>query len=181
MYSCRECERPINQATEICPYCGADLTVSEDAGAGEGTKKSSLASVLVRLGIVVAALWAFLWFSMPREAGDPVARAEAQAVASLREVGGHLQEYSESQGGSFPDSLEVLGERARLPAQQALREGYSLIYTPGPLDEQSRVRSFSLEARPGKHGYSSYYTDQIGVVRSTRAGRPATAQDPPVQ
>ena len=26
MYTCRECERPINQATEICPYCGADLT-----------------------------------------------------------------------------------------------------------------------------------------------------------
>src|SRR6202790_5722447 len=26
MYSGRECENEINQATELCPHCGADLT-----------------------------------------------------------------------------------------------------------------------------------------------------------
>ena len=26
MYICRECENEINQGTEICPHCGADLT-----------------------------------------------------------------------------------------------------------------------------------------------------------
>ena len=26
MYTCRECERELNQATEVCPYCGTDLS-----------------------------------------------------------------------------------------------------------------------------------------------------------
>src|SRR2546426_1112507 len=40
MYTCRECERPINQATEICPYCGADLTEPIGPEAEEPAKKA---------------------------------------------------------------------------------------------------------------------------------------------
>ncbi len=184
MFSCRECEREVNQATEICPYCGADLTEAGLPPTGEPEKKRSRAAILLRWGVlltvVTSAIWGFLWFILPERAGDPAARAEAQAMQALGELRVALAAYAGAQGGAYPGSLELLGERARAPAQKALSEGYQLQYTPGPPGSDARVRNYVLLARPGNYGYRNFYTDETGVVRATRENRPATAQDAPV-
>lgn len=181
MYSCRECERPINQASEICPYCGADLTVPAGQEAEEPAGPRSLGSILLRwgllLGALAAALWGFLWFILPERGGDPAARAEARAAEALREMGAALASYASTQGGTYPASLEVLGDRGRVPAQKALSEGYQVQYTPGPADTDGAVRNFVLLARPGNYGYRNFYTDESAVLRATRENRPASAHD----
>lgn len=182
MYTCRECERPINQATEICPYCGADLTEPIGPEAEEPAKKRTLASILLRWAVLLAALssalWGFLWFVLPEQSGDPAVRAEARAVEALREVRAAVSAYAEAQGGSYPASLEMLSDRARGPAQKALSEGYKVEYTPGPAGADRRVHNYILLARPGNYGYRNFYTDESGVLRATRENRAATAQDP---
>lgn len=62
MYTCRKCDEEINEGTEICPHCGADLTVfsaEEDAA-----RKTPLFKTLVRwvslLGALVWAVWIFV-------------------------------------------------------------------------------------------------------------------------
>jgi len=182
MYTCRECERPINQATELCPYCGADLTESALPPAEQPPEKRNLPGVLLRWGVLLAALWGFLWFVLPERVGSPgatAAQAEAQAIAALREIGAALDAHAEAQGG-YPASLEILGDRARKPAQTAQSEGYVLHYTPGPPAADRAVRSYTLLARPGYYGHRSFYADETGTLRATRENRPATAQDPPI-
>lgn len=179
MYVCPICERPINQATEICPYCGTDL-VSLAADATEETpKKPNLLAMIARWGVLLAAMWAFLWFVMPERATDRRAQAEAKAVNAIREIQEVLANYALAQG-SFPESLEVLGERVRPAAQQAQSEGYRILYSPGHPAPDGTTRSYSLEARAGNYGYRSFYTDETGVLRATTQNRPANAQDPPL-
>jgi hypothetical protein len=182
MYTCRECENVINQASEICPYCGADLTVP--VGPEEPARKRSLASVLLIWGAVVATiavgLWGFVWYILPGPKGDAAVRAEVQAVEALSEVHAALAAYAGAQGGRYPTSLETLGDRVRAPAQKALSEGYQMQYTPGPVGADGAVRNYVLLARPGNYGYRNFYTDETGMLRATRENRPATAQDPPI-
>ncbi len=182
MYTCRECEREINQATEICPYCGVDLTSPESVE--EPAKKRTLLAILLRwailLGVLGTGLWGFLWYVLPQRAGDPTVRAEAQAAESLREIRTALRTYADAQSGFYPASLEALGERARMPAQIALSQGYNVEYIPGPISSDGGVHTYVLLARPGNYSYRNFYTDETGVLRATRENRPATAQDPPV-
>ena len=83
MYTCRECESDINQATEICPQCGADLT-GPIGGTDAPAAKPSLKKILLRwgvlLGVLLAAIWSFLWFVVPERQGNPTTQAEARAV-----------------------------------------------------------------------------------------------------
>jgi hypothetical protein len=184
VYTCRECEKPINQATEICPYCGADLTGAGPDQPDEPARKRSLASILLRWVILVgalgAALWGFLWYVLPERGGDPAARAELQAVAALRELHAELSDFAAAQRGALPAALETLGDRARGPAQKALSGGYRLEYTPGPVSGDGAVHNYVLLARPGNYGYRNFYLDESGVIRATRENRTATAQDPPI-
>jgi len=186
MYTCRECERPINQATEICPYCGADLTGPGPSEAKESAKKRSLASILLRwgllLGVLMAALWGFLWFILPEGRSEHAARAERQAQEALREIRAALIAYAQTQpaAAGFPASLEVLGERVRAAAQKAQSEGYQVQYTPGPAGSDGLVHTFVLLARAGNYGYRNFYSDESGVLRATSQNRSATAQDPPI-
>jgi hypothetical protein len=64
MYTCPQCDEEINEAIEICPHCGADLTVLTEAW--RGTKKMPLSKILVRwvplLSVMIGALWIFLWY-----------------------------------------------------------------------------------------------------------------------
>ncbi len=180
MYTCRECEREINQATEICPYCGTDLTAPHVAETPAPAKKPRLAVVLLRWGVLLAALLAFVWYILPERKGRDEARAEARAVEALGEVRVALAAYAGAQRGSYPTSLEALADRVRFPAQKALSEGYQLQYTPGPAGSDGRVHNYVLLARPGNYGYRNFHTDETGVLRATRENRPATAQDPPI-
>src|ERR1700674_5862092 len=88
MYTCRECETEINQATELCPHCGADLT-APIAGAEGSLPKPALRKILIRwgvlLGVLLGAIWSFLWFVVPARQCNPTTQAEARAAESLRE------------------------------------------------------------------------------------------------
>lgn len=184
MYTCRECERPVNQATELCPYCGADLTVEpEQTGAEESTKKRNLFVVLLRWSVLLAAIWVFLWYVLP-ESGDQRVRAETRALELLQEVRTALTAYAEARGGSFPSSLDALPPEPAAAvlqaAQRALGEGYRVDYSPGASNPDGRVTNFALRARTGHYGYRNFFTDQTGVVRATRENRSATAEDPPI-
>jgi len=182
MYTCRECERPVNQATELCPYCGADLTLSAEAEDTTG-KRTSLLGAVVRWGVLLAAIWGFLWFVLPERSGDAAARAEAQAIEWLQLTQQALAACADAQG-SFPPSFDGLpadsATTVRLAAQRALSERYDLAYTPGPMGPDGRVSSYTLRARAGHYGYRSFFADQTGVVRATQENHTATADDPPI-
>lgn len=181
MYTCRECERPVNQSTELCPYCGADLT-EQAAEPEKPAKKRSFVGILLRWGVIIAAMWLFLWYVLP-ESGDTTARAETRAVELLKEVRTVVVSYSEAQG-SYPPSLDALPRESavavRQAAQRALGEGYRLSYTSGEANPDERVTTFTLQARAGNYGYRNFFADQTGVIRATRENRPATADDPPI-
>ncbi len=179
MYSCRECERPINQATELCPYCGADLTETAAQGKAETAKESSTWKRILWLSIPLAAMWAFLWYVVPEKGSSQAADAESKAMAALREVNASLAAYAEAQG-QFPASLEQLGDKVRSAAQRAQTEGYRLGYFPGPAGGDGRLQTYALVARPGNYGFRNFYMDQSGIMRSTREDRQATAEDPPI-
>jgi hypothetical protein len=182
MYTCRECENEINQANELCPHCGADLTESVP-GVEAGQAKPSLGKILLRwgvlLGVLLAAIWSFLWFVVPERQGNPTAQAEARAAESLREFRAALVDYASAQGGAYPQQFESVGERVRLAAQLAQSVNYQLQYTPGPLDAGGAIRTFALQARAGNYGFRNFYLDHTGILRATREGRPATSEDPP--
>jgi hypothetical protein len=182
MYTCRECENEINQATELCPHCGADLT-GPAPGGEPGKAKPALGKILLRwgvlLGVLLAAIWSFLWFVVPERQGNPTAQAEARAAASLRDVRGALLDFASAQGGAYPQRFEALGERVRIAAQVAQSVNYQIQYTPGPVDATGSIRSFSLQARAGNYGFRNFYLDDSGILRATREGRAATSEDPP--
>ena len=184
MYICRECERPINQASELCPYCGADLT-TEIEESSETTPKPTLTKILLRWSLlllpILAGLWGFLWYVLPEQGGSRAARAEAKARDAMIELRLTLDEYAVSRGGSYPTSLEVLGDAARAPSRKAMSEGYQMKYTPGSANAEGTIRTYALVARPSNYGSSSFFVDETGVIRFTRESRPATGQDQPVQ
>jgi hypothetical protein len=184
MYTCRECESEINQATEICPHCGADLTAPVP-GAEVPEPRARLRKTLVRWGVLLAfllgAIWGFLWFIVPgRQGSNPTAQAEARAVQALREVGALLGQYASAKDGAYPQQLEALGESVRTAARLAQSVNYQIQYTPGPPQADGTIRSYILQARAGNYGFRNYFTDESRVVRATRENRAATSQDLPL-
>jgi hypothetical protein len=184
MYQCRECEHEINQATEICPHCGTDLTLDAQPAA-EPARKRSLAATLIQYGVLLAAIWGFLWFVLPeRRSSEARAVAEAQAIAALQETARALAAYAAAQGEVYPGSLDALPQESavavREAARAAQREGYRLEYAVRAGGEDQAARHFTLLARPSRYGYRNFFLDETGVIRATRENRPATAQDPPI-
>jgi hypothetical protein len=182
MYTCRECETEINQATEICPHCGADLT-SLSFAAEAPPAKPSLRNILIRwsvlLGVLLAAIWSFLWFVLPERQGNPTSAAENRAVQALREIRAALTDYALAEGGAYPRQFEALGERIHAAAQLSQSVSYQVQYTPGPVEADGRIRTYALQSRAGNYGFRSFYTDESGILRATRENRAATGQDPP--
>ncbi|MGO9640956.1 MAG: hypothetical protein ACLP1Y_06615 [Candidatus Acidiferrales bacterium] len=184
MYTCRECETEINAATELCPHCGADLTLVPQE-ASEGKPPASAAKRLARwavlLAILLAAMWSFLWLVVSPRTGNPGRRAEEQTVTAIVQVRAALLSYAQAQGGAYPPTLEPLGDSVRAAAQLAQSQGYQLQYVPGALAPDGTIHGFSLQARAGNYGYRNFYSDESGVVRATREDRAATAADPPLR
>ena len=182
MYTCRECENEINQATELCPHCGADLTAPAPGGEA-GKAKPGLAKILLRwgvlLGVLLAAIWSFLWFVVPERQGNPTAQAEARAAESLREIRAAVVDFASAQGGTYPRQLEAAGERVRLAAQLAQSVNYQVQYVPGPVEADGAIHTFALQARAGNFGFRNFYLDDTGILRATRESRAATSEDPP--
>ncbi|MFZ0640875.1 MAG: zinc ribbon domain-containing protein [Candidatus Acidiferrales bacterium] len=180
MYLCPHCQRPINSASAICPYCGANQDEPDsDLPQAQQKKRSSLKLVIAVL-CAVAGIWAIIWFALPLRFENPRPAAERSALESVRALQHQLATY-ENGAASFPTSLEALGEPAREAAQTAMAGGYSIRYTPTQPDATGNPHAFTLVAVPRNYGYQSFYTDQSGVIHATRDNRPATAQDPPLR
>src|SRR6185437_17169892 len=112
MTTCRACEQEINQATEICPHCGADLT--QTAGGEPIAKKPlSMRQIVLRWGtlliVLLGTMWSFLWFVVTPRAGHQTLQAETQAVQAMAELRTVLTSYADAQGGAYPSTLEPLG------------------------------------------------------------------------
>ena len=182
MYTCRACEREINAASEICPYCGEDLTAVPAGAATETKKNPTFLKRMIRWALVLGTLCGFLWYVLflPERAGNPAARAERQAIASLQEIHRALRSYADAQGGRYPQAIDALGQGVQRAAQQAQSEGYQVEYVPGESGEGGSISHFALLARPRNYGYRSFYTDESGVLRATQENREATAKDPPI-
>jgi len=184
MYTCRECETEVNQATELCPHCGADLTLVPDDGA-KPKKKPTVAKILLRwgilLGVLLGAMWSFLWFVVSPRTGQVAVEAETHAVQAMSVVYAALTSYAAAQGGVYPSNLEPLGPEVRQAAQMAQSDGYRLEYSPGPSGADGTIHGYTLEARAGNYGYRNFYADASGIVRSTNENRPATVLDPPIR
>ena len=61
--------------------------------------------------------------------------------------------------------------------------GYRFTFTPGPRDEEGKITSYGLTARPltyKRTSCRSFFTDETGVIRATEKDRLATINDPPV-
>src|SRR5580693_6230895 len=177
MYSCPECEQLINQASEICPYCGADQKALADtelllAGKNPKPTKANYKRVAVVCGILLATLWAIAWFAVPWKLSGSKTEAETRARESMAA-------FQQSEG-SAPPSLETLGDTVRKAAQSAQLAHYTLQYTPGKPDPAGRVTAYTLTARAGNFGYRSFYTDESATLRATTEDRAATVQDPPL-
>ncbi len=176
MYVCRHCDRAINSASEVCPYCGAEQNEPAPGAPAKPAKKRSAAKLAFGIAITVLGIWAIIWFALPLQFKNPRPAAEKEALTSLHELQKQLKTYANG-AGWFPASLESLGEPATEAAQEAMTGGYTLRYTPEQVDANGNAHAFALVARPRNYGYMSFYTDQTGVIRGTRDNRPATAQD----
>ena len=177
MYTCHECEEPINQATEVCPYCGADLReipLGEDA---EKPRKKSPARVVILWAVVLLSLAGIAWFAFPWRLAGSKPEAEAHAVAAITELQQALNAYQASEG-TFPSALESLGDRGREALQEAQSGRYALQYAPGSPESAGRVKSYTLTARAGNYGYLNLFADETGVIHGTRENRDASAADP---
>lgn len=178
MYTCPSCDRPINSASEVCPYCGEKVAPASP-GKRQRAQRQGLLMTLVGSAVVVGGVWALVWFVMPRPLVPAHAPAEANAVSSLGQVAGAIAAYSKQAGG-YPNSIEQVSSQTRTAFEGALEQGYHLVYRAGSAGNDGNIHTFILLARPEYYGYRNFYTDQTGVIRWTSQDRPATAQDPPI-
>jgi hypothetical protein len=158
MYTCRECEAEINSGTEICPQCGADLTIAP-ADDGSAKPPPNRQRIIIRwvvlLAILFGSLWSFLWFVVSPRTGQPTLQAETQALDSLTQIQSALSSYSAAMSGAYPSTLDPLGPPVRVAAQRAQSLGYQLQYVPGPLAADGSIHTYALQATAGNHGYRS--------------------------
>ena len=179
MYACHECEQPINQATEVCPYCGADLTEVPLDGDAAKPRKKSTARIVVLWAVVLLSLAAIAWFAFPWRLAGSKPEAEAHAVAAITELQRALNTYQTSEA-TFPSALEYLGDAGREALQEAQSGRYKLQYTPGNPEPDGRVHAYTLAARAGNYGYVNLFADETGVIHGTRENRAANSADPRV-
>jgi hypothetical protein len=181
MYTCRECEKPINQAAEVCPYCGADLAALQ--AEAEPASSASVARRMLVWGTMIAAVWAFLWFILPERSRNVAGQAEAHGLHAVETTRDALRAHLETHG-SYPATLEGLAppsfNRVREAARRAQAEGYRLDYAPGPAAGGGNIRTFTVVARSGHHGFRSFFVNESGVIRWTRENRAAAASDQPI-
>jgi hypothetical protein len=180
MYLCRECEQPLNQGTEVCPYCGTDLTAKTLEEIAAPKKKRGIGKSLIIWGALIASIWAIVWFVLPPRPGTSKPDAEKSALVALGNLRSVLASYSAATGG-YPSSLETLGAAARTAAQSAQNAGYDIQYVPGAASADGLIKNYALLARPGNYSYRNFYLDETGTAHATRENRPATSADPALQ
>lgn len=178
MFTCPGCERPINSASEVCPYCGADLA-PEPPATQRNRQRKGLIYTLLGAAAIIGVVWGMVWFVLPKSDVPSHAEAESGAMGALREAAGVLTAYDKRQG-TYPNTIVEVSSQAQGAYAAARSEGYYLVYQPGPVGSDGDIHSFILLARPEYYGFLNFYLDQTGVIRATHQDREATAHDPPV-
>jgi hypothetical protein len=178
MYTCPSCDRPINSASEVCPYCGKDIAPSPP-GKRSRDRRQGLLMTLFGSAVLVCGVWALVWFVLPRPPVAPHRQAEAYAVSSMRQIATAVFAFAKREGG-YPASIEQVSDQTSSAFETALQQGYHIVYRAGAAGNDGDIHTFTLLARPEYYGFWNLYTDQTGVIRATREDRPARAQDPPI-
>lgn len=87
----------------------------------------------------------------------------------------------------FARSLKELGPKGEGLIVRALaigrKDGYHFSFTPVSAETGKPISRYTISARPIRRlvkDQRSFFTDETGVIRSTRENRAATAADPPV-
>jgi hypothetical protein len=121
--------------------------------------------------------------------------SQASAVASLRKLNECATKYSSGhprQG--YPSSLALMGSKGGNCIDAQLEGGtknrYKFTYTPAPGKEGEPSTAYTIYARPadfactifdvGCTGFSSFSTNESGVIHFTTEDRPANAKAPPL-
>ena len=175
MYMCRECENEINQATELCPHCGADLTALVPGAEALSAAKPSLGKILCAgaccweccLGDLV-----FLVVHRSRAAG----RSHGPGGSARRRIFAgdprRADRFCSGAGRRLPAAIRGRG-RTRAPgrrAQLAQSVNYQIQYTPGPRRRRTE-RSARLRFRRSCRKIRclrNFYLDDTGILRATR-------------
>ncbi len=178
MFTCPHCEQTINPASEVCPYCRADLA-PEPAATRRNAQRKGLIWTLVGAAVLIAAVWAMVWLVLPKPNLPSHADAEAGAIAALRQAVNVVATYQRRQG-TFPNTIQEVSGPATAAYSAARAEGYSLLYIPGPVESDGNIHRFVILARPEYYGFRHFFVDQTGVIRSTKENREATSRDRPV-
>lgn len=178
VYTCRNCESELNQGTEVCPYCGEDLTAPPNAESPpSGRKQRSVLKTSLIWAILVASLWVIVWYVLPPRPETARPTAETTALGAILSLQATLNSYSTAAGG-YPSSLEALGDAARSAVRSAASAGYEIQFNPGPPNASGQISNYALLGRPSNYGYRNFYCDETSLIHSTRDNRPATPQDP---
>lgn len=178
MFTCPGCDQAINPASEICPYCGADLAPEPRQKRRDAQRKGLIITLIGAL-VLVGAVWGMVWLVLPKPDVPPHAEAEAGAIGALREASRVITAYQQREG-TYPFTIDQVQSQAASAYTIARSEGYSLTYRPGAPGSDGNIHTFVLLARPEYYGYRNFYVDQTGVIRSTRQNRAATDHDPPI-
>jgi hypothetical protein len=177
MFTCPACGQPVNQATEVCPYCGTDIAPAPPARSREVQRKGLIVTLVGAL-ILVGAIWGIVYFVLPKPNVAPAPVAEAGAISALHEAAAVVNTYNRREGG-YPTTIEQVSQQVSQAYADARGSGYYLVYRPGSPGSDGNIHTFALLARPNYYGYRNFYIDQTGVIRATHDNRPATAHDPP--
>ena len=117
------------------------------------------------------------------------------ALGCLRTINTAEAAYASTYTKGFSPNLAAMGEKAGSanPTPEAAqlidnslsggrKAGYVFTYKPGPKDKSGMIAAYTVAARPVKwqEGVISFFTDQSGVIRWTKANRAATAKDPSI-
>jgi hypothetical protein len=123
-------------------------------------------------------------------------------MGSLRVINVAAATYASACNRGFPPTLAALGPAKikdgiaiSVPNEKAayligedlasgIKEGWRITYTPGPLDSDGRIQTYTVHADPlnpqAQYPYDMhYFTDQSGVIRA-ELHKEATENSPPI-
>jgi hypothetical protein len=117
------------------------------------------------------------------------------AVGCLRTINTADVVYSSTYAKGYSPTLAAMGMKAGSsnPSPEAAelideslsggkKAGYVFTYKPGPKDKSGRIATYTVVARPQKwqDGVVSFFSDESGVIRWTKANRAPSVKDPAI-
>ena len=132
---------------------------------------------------------------LAQEKSGSVSEDEAGAVGGTRTVNTAEVTYAATYNKGYSVNLLVMGEgpegspptetQAGLIASELAKgrwHNYIYTYKPGAKDKDGHISTYAVTVRPAKwqKGAASFYSDQTGIIRSTRENRAPTAKDKPI-